>query len=121
MVFGSAGERDRAKRPAMGAVAARLSDFAVLADEDPRGEDRLQLLKEIAAGLEAEGAREGERYRIVPDRREALALAFDSAAPGDVVLLAGKGHENTIETGSGPVPWNEVEVARSLLRGRRGR
>jgi len=116
VVFGSAGDRDRAKRPAMGAAAARLADFAILTDEDPRHEDRDAILREIAAGLEVEGASEGSRYRLVADRREAIAQAFAMAAPGDTVLLAGKGHENTIETATGAVPWDEAAVARELLR-----
>jgi UDP-N-acetylmuramoyl-L-alanyl-D-glutamate--2,6-diaminopimelate ligase len=115
-VFGSAGERDRAKRPEMGAVAARHADFFILTDEDPRAEDGAVILREIAAGAEAEGARDGERYLCIPDRREAIREALRRARPRDVVLLAGKGHESTIEYADGPVPWNEEEVARELLR-----
>ena len=94
-VFGSAGERDRVKRPAMGAVAARLADFAVITDEDPREEDAATILREIAAGAAAAGAREGERYVCVVDRRAGIAAAMRAAQPGDTVLLAGKGHEQS--------------------------
>jgi UDP-N-acetylmuramoyl-L-alanyl-D-glutamate--2,6-diaminopimelate ligase len=116
VVFGSAGERDRAKRPAMGAVAAREADFALLTNEDPRGEDEMSILREIAAGAEAAGAREGEGYALVPDRREAIRAAFERARPGDLVLLAGKGHEESIELADRKLPWSDAGVARELLR-----
>lgn len=116
VVFGSAGERDRQKRPEMGAVAARRADLICITNEDPRGEDEMAILRDIAAGAEAEGAREGERYWLIPDRREAIRAAFDRAQPGDLVLLAGKGHERSIETAAGRQPWHEAGVARELLR-----
>jgi UDP-N-acetylmuramoyl-L-alanyl-D-glutamate--2,6-diaminopimelate ligase len=115
-VFGSAGERDRQKRPLMGAVAARLADFFVLTDEDPRLEDSGAIIAEIAAGARAAGAREGQDFVCVSDRREAMRAALRAARPGDVVLLAGKGHETTIETGGQGLPWDEAGVARMLLR-----
>jgi UDP-N-acetylmuramoyl-L-alanyl-D-glutamate--2,6-diaminopimelate ligase len=114
-VFGSAGQRDTAKRPAMGAVAARLADFFVLTDEDPRFEDRERILRDIAAGAEAAGAREGEHFVCLPDRRAAIAEALRRAGPGDTVLLAGKGHEQCIIYGDEQVPWDERQVAREVL------
>ncbi|MFN2582853.1 MAG: UDP-N-acetylmuramoyl-L-alanyl-D-glutamate--2,6-diaminopimelate ligase [Candidatus Dormibacteria bacterium] len=114
-VFGSAGERDRDKRPEMGAVAARFADRSVITDEDPRGEDRLRILEEIAGGATAAGGARGETVVIIPDRSEAIAYAMERAAPGDTVLLAGKGHESSIITASGPVPWNERAVAEAAL------
>ena len=116
VVFGSAGERDRSKRPEMGAVAARDADFSVLTNEDPRGEDERAILSEIASGAHATGAREGKDYILVPDRREAIRVAFSHARPGDTVLLAGKGHERSIETAAGKLPWSDADVARELLR-----
>jgi UDP-N-acetylmuramoyl-L-alanyl-D-glutamate--2,6-diaminopimelate ligase len=115
VVFGSAGDRDRVKRPAMGEVAARLADFAVITDEDPREEDAEAILREIAAGAEAAGARERERYLCVVDRRAGIATAFGMAAPGDTVLLAGKGHEQSIVIGREKLPWDDRTVAREQL------
>jgi UDP-N-acetylmuramoyl-L-alanyl-D-glutamate--2,6-diaminopimelate ligase len=114
-VFGSAGERDTLKRPMMGAVAGERCRLLVLTDEDPRGEDRLAILREIAAGATSVGRSEGRDVRLVPERREAIRLAFESAAPADVVVLCGKGHESTIEMAAGPVPWDEARVAREVL------
>jgi UDP-N-acetylmuramoyl-L-alanyl-D-glutamate--2,6-diaminopimelate ligase len=114
-VFGSAGDRDRVKRPRMGAVAARLADFAVITDEDPREEDAASILREIAAGAIEEGAREGERFVCVVGRREGIAQAFAMAGPGDTVLLAGKGHEQSILIGREKLPWDDRRVAREEL------
>jgi UDP-N-acetylmuramoyl-L-alanyl-D-glutamate--2,6-diaminopimelate ligase len=114
-VFGSAGERDREKRPLQGAVSARLADITVVTSEDPRNEDAEAIIAQIAAGAEAEGAEPGERLFQVTDRREALRIAFALARPGDCVLLAGKGHEGSIIWGREKRPWNEAGVARELL------
>jgi UDP-N-acetylmuramoyl-L-alanyl-D-glutamate--2,6-diaminopimelate ligase len=117
-VFGSAGERDREKRGAMGRAAARLADVVVVTDEDPRGEDRLAIVEEIAAAAEAAGAARGTALHLIPDRAQAVDFAIGRASPGDTVLLAGKGHERTIETASGPVPWDERAEAEAVLRRR---
>ena len=114
-VFGSAGDRDRVKRPHMGAVAARLADFAVITDEDPREEDAECILREIAAGAVEAGAREGEQLVCVVGRREGIARAFALAKPGDTVLLAGKGHEQSIFIGREKLPWDDRAVAREEL------
>ena len=114
-VFGSAGERDRVKRPEMGKVAEHLADFAVITDEDPREEDAMSILREIAAGAEAAGAREGERFVCVVDRREGIRTALEMAREGDVVLLAGKGHEQSIFIGKQKLPWDDPTVARETL------
>lgn len=115
-VFGSAGERDRVKRPVMGAVAARLADFSVITDEDPREEDAASILREIAAGAEELGARENEHFICVVGRREAILAAFERAKVGDTVLLAGKGHEQSIIIGKEKRPWDDRLVARETLR-----
>ncbi len=115
-VFGSAGERDIEKRPIQGAIAARYCTLMILTDEDPRGEDSEAILAAIAAGAEQAGARRGEEYLIIPDRAAALRAAFVRAAPGDVVLLLGKGHEGSIEYADGTQPWDEVAEARAALR-----
>lgn len=114
-VFGSAGDRDRVKRPAMGAVAARLADFSVITDEDPREEDAGAILREIAAGAEEAGAHESERFVCVVGRREGIGAAFARAKPGDTVLLAGKGHEQSIIIGKEKLPWDDRHVAREML------
>ncbi len=117
-VFGSAGERDVEKRASMGAVAARLADCSVITDEDPRGEDRQTILEQIAGGAVAAGGRRGENVLVIPDRDEAIAYAVAHAAAGDTVLCAGKGHEKTLETASGALPWNERAVAAAAIQRR---
>jgi len=117
VVFGSAGQRDRQKRPIMGGIAAQLSDFFVITDEDPRQEDRLRILQEIAAGARAAGRREGEDFLLIADRRQAIATAFARATSGDTVLLAGKGHEQSIIIGTTSTPWDDRRVAREQLAG----
>jgi UDP-N-acetylmuramoyl-L-alanyl-D-glutamate--2,6-diaminopimelate ligase len=115
VVFGSAGERDRGKRPMMGRVAGEHCRLVVVADEDPRGEDPVSILEEIGGGAEAAGRRRGVDLLLIADRRAAIAAAFERARPGDIVLLAGKGHEQTVEYASGNLPWNEAAVAREAL------
>ena len=115
VVFGSAGDRDRVKRPVMGGVAAREADFAVITDEDPREEDAASILAEIAAGADAAGAREGEQYVCIVGRREAIVRALSMARAGDTVLLAGKGHEQSIVIGREKLPWDDRQVARDVL------
>jgi UDP-N-acetylmuramoyl-L-alanyl-D-glutamate--2,6-diaminopimelate ligase len=112
-VFGSAGERDTAKRPLQGEVASRHCDVLVLADEDPRGEDPRAILREIAAGCRLGP---GQELLFEPDRRRAIHEATRRAGPGDTVLLLGKGHEGSILYSGGSLPWNEEEVAREALR-----
>ena len=114
-VFGSAGERDTQKRPAMGRVAGERCRVVVVTDEDPRGEDRLAILEAIASGAREAGKRDGVDLFLVPDRAEAIGLAANLARSGDVVLLAGKGHERTIETATGILPWNEAAAAADAL------
>jgi UDP-N-acetylmuramoyl-L-alanyl-D-glutamate--2,6-diaminopimelate ligase len=116
-VFGSAGDRDREKRPWMGEIAARLSDYAVFTNEDPREEDAMTILSEIAAGAEEVGWTEGEQYARIEDRRQGIAHAVRRAGPGDTVLLAGKGHERSILIGRGKEPWDERAAAEAAIRG----
>jgi UDP-N-acetylmuramoyl-L-alanyl-D-glutamate--2,6-diaminopimelate ligase len=114
-VFGSAGERDPTKRPAMGRVAAQLADVIVVTDEDPRLEDPRVINEAIADGAREAGARDGDTLAVIDDRREAIAHAIASAQPGDVVLLAGKGHETSIFYGTEKRPWDDRTVAREAL------
>lgn len=118
-VFGSAGERDVEKRPMMGAVAAARCRVVVVTDEDPRGEEPATIVAEIAAGArvatEAAGAHQPEAILEIPDRRAAIREAFARARPGDVVLLAGKGHETTILYAERAEPWDERAEAEAAL------
>jgi UDP-N-acetylmuramoyl-L-alanyl-D-glutamate--2,6-diaminopimelate ligase len=116
-VFGSAGDRDREKRPWMGEIAARLSDYAVFTNEDPREEDAMTILGEIAAGAEEVGWTEGDQYVRIEDRRQGIAHAVRRARPGDTILLAGKGHERSILVGRGKEPWDERAAAEAAIRG----
>ncbi|MGH2427762.1 MAG: UDP-N-acetylmuramoyl-L-alanyl-D-glutamate--2,6-diaminopimelate ligase [Candidatus Limnocylindria bacterium] len=115
-VFGSAGDRDPTKRPAMGRVAAERADVTIVTDEDPRLEDPRDINEAIAEGARAAGARDGETLFVVDDRREAIGHAVGLAREGDVILLAGKGHETSIFYGTEKLPWDDREVARKALR-----
>ena len=115
-VFGSAGERDRAKRPRLAEVASRYADLFVITQEDPRLEDPAQILREIEEGAIAAGKRAGEGYLVIDDRAEAVREAIRRAAPGDTVLLAGKGHEGSIIVREEKLPWDEAGAARTALR-----
>ena len=114
-VFGSAGERDTAKRPVMGRIAGERARIVVVTDEDPRGEDRDAILDEIARGAEAAGRRRDHDLLVIADRRAAIDAAVERARPGDIVLLAGKGHEQAIIGPDGPVPWDERDEALAAL------
>jgi len=112
-VFGSGGERDTEKRPQQGRIAAAYFDVVILADEDPRGEDPMALLEEIAAGC-PELPREDRLY-LIPDRKAAIRKAFSLAGPGDLVALLGKGHENSIIYKDGAIPYDEIGEAEKAL------
>jgi len=124
VVFGCGGDRDRGKRPLMGAAAARGADLAVVTSDNPRSEDPHDIICQIVPGLEHAGlrrisaarARAGERgYIVVADRREAIALAVAAARPGDAVLIAGKGHEDYQIVGAERRPFDDREEARRAL------
>ncbi len=121
VVFGCAGERARERRAGMGRAAAELADYAVLTEEDPRSEEPAAILEAIASAMREAGGVEGASFELVPDRREAIARALDLARPGDAVVLAGKGHERTIERSDGAHPWDERAVAAELVAERHGR
>ena len=113
-LFGSAGERDREKRPQQGLVASRYCDILILTDEDPRGEDPMGLLEEIAKGCP--DLPRGERLFLIADRFKAIRKAFSLAEPGDAVLLLGKGHENSIIYRDRAIPYDEESAAVDALR-----
>lgn len=114
-VFGSAGERDVTKRALQGRISAELADISVLTSEDPRFEDAAAIVAEIAAGAIAVGARVGETLFQEPDRQTAVHLAIGMARAGDTVLLAGKGHEQSIIVGADKLPWDDRLAARTAL------
>ena len=115
-VFGSAGERDHAKRPALAEVAARHADLFVITQEDPRLEDPAAILAEIEAGAIGAGKRRDADYLVIDDRRQAVAEAIRRAAPRDTVILAGKGHESSMIVGEEKRPYDEAATAREALR-----
>ncbi len=112
-VFGCGGDRDRSKRPLMGEAAGKGSDFVVLTSDNPRSENPLDIMNDALPGLQ----RSGVRYTMEPDRRKAIDTAINEARPGDIVLIAGKGHEKVQVTGAGAAPFDDIEVARNVLRG----
>lgn len=114
-VFGSAGERDPTKRAPMGRAAAELADLLVVTDEDPRLEDPRLINEQVADGARSAGAVDGETLWVIDDRRDAIAHAVRLAEPGDIVLLAGKGHEASMFHGTEKRPWDDREVARDAL------
>ncbi|CAN5669225.1 UDP-N-acetylmuramoyl-L-alanyl-D-glutamate--2,6-diaminopimelate ligase [soil metagenome] len=114
-VSGSAGERDVAKRLVQGTVTANFADFNVYSTEDPRFEDAAAIIDEVAQGAVAAGAIEGEDFLCIVDRQQALDQAVSMAQAGDVVLLAGKGHERSIIWGDTKHPWDEITAARASL------
>jgi UDP-N-acetylmuramoyl-L-alanyl-D-glutamate--2,6-diaminopimelate ligase len=113
VVFGCGGDRDREKRPLMGATAARLADQVVITSDNPRSEDPLAIINATAEGVPPD-----YRGRVVmePDRRQAIEIALRQAQPGDVVLIAGKGHERTQTIGDRVLDFDDRAVATELLR-----
>ncbi len=108
-VFGCGGDRDREKRPMMGRIARELADLAIVTSDNPRSEDPLAIIEEVLAGA-------GPEVEVEPDRRRAIAHAVELAGPGDVVVIAGKGHEQGQEIGGETLPFDDREVAREALR-----
>jgi len=108
VVFGCGGDRDRAKRPLMGRAATSIADVVIITSDNPRSEDPLEIIREIEGG--ASGP-----YRVVVDRRDAIAAAISEAGPGDVVLVAGKGHEQGQTIGATTLPFDDRDVVREVL------
>jgi UDP-N-acetylmuramoyl-L-alanyl-D-glutamate--2,6-diaminopimelate ligase len=115
VVFGCAGLRDAAKRPMMGEIAGKLADRVVITAEDPRTEDLDAIMAQIAAGCERAGRREGEDYWRIGDRGEAIRFAVKMAQAGDLVIVTGKGHEQSMCLGTTEIPWDDREVVRKAL------
>jgi UDP-N-acetylmuramyl-tripeptide synthetase len=118
-VFGAGGDRDRTKRPLMGMVAARLSDVVVITSDNPRSEDPGRIIDEVNLGAQPEMRQRGAEVITIVDRRDAILHAVARAETGDVVLIAGKGHEKYQEVGGVTLPFDDVAVAREALEARR--
>lgn len=112
-LFGSGGERDTKKRPVQGKIASEYSDIVILSDEDPRGEEPMELLEMIAAGCTS--LKRDETLFLIPDRKAAIRKAFSIARPGDAVLLLGKSHENSIIYKDRVMPYDEIKEAETAL------
>jgi UDP-N-acetylmuramoyl-L-alanyl-D-glutamate--2,6-diaminopimelate ligase len=132
-VFGCGGDRDRTKRPLMGAVAGRLSDVVVITSDNPRSEDPARIIEEVERGIpgaaeRAAAGRSGARAQVrrpevlsIVDRGDAIARAVEMARSGDLVIVAGKGHEKTQVIGDRELPFDDVDVSRAALLRRRAR
>jgi UDP-N-acetylmuramoyl-L-alanyl-D-glutamate--2,6-diaminopimelate ligase len=117
VVFGCGGDRDKGKRPLMGRVGAALADRAIITSDNPRTEDPIAIIEEIEAG-----AREtGRPYELIPDRREAIGASIGEAARGDVIVIAGKGHETGQQFADRTIPFDDRIVAREMLQSRSNR
>jgi UDP-N-acetylmuramoyl-L-alanyl-D-glutamate--2,6-diaminopimelate ligase len=110
-LFGAGGDRDRTKRPLMGEAAGSLSDLVVLTSDNPRSEDPLRVINDVVVGLQKVNA----KYRVEPDREKALAIAIEEAQAGDIVLLAGKGHETVQALRDRTIEFDDREKAREIL------
>ncbi|MBW2650896.1 MAG: UDP-N-acetylmuramoyl-L-alanyl-D-glutamate--2,6-diaminopimelate ligase, partial [Deltaproteobacteria bacterium] len=128
-VFGCGGDRDRTKRPVMGKIAARLSDLAIITSDNPRTEDPSRIMDEIEMGIDADSSRYSPEdiingfsekgYTVIADRRRAIDLAVSIAGKSDIVLVAGKGHEDYQIMGTEKFPFDDRVVVREALSGRR--
>ena len=108
-IFGCGGDRDRAKRPLMGGIVSRLADVAIVTSDNPRSEEPEAIIEEIRSGMNGDES-------VEPDRALAIAFAVEEADEGDVVVIAGKGHEQGQEFRDRTVPFDDREVARDALR-----
>lgn len=120
-VFGCGGDRDRSKRPRMAAAVAELADFGIVTSDNPRSEDPERIILDVEQGMQQAGKRKGDDYAVYLDRAEAIDRAIELAAPGDLVLIAGKGHEDYQILGDRRIHFDDREVARACLEKRAGR
>lgn len=109
-VFGCGGNRDKGKRPIMGGIATRLSDYAIITSDNPRRENPMEIIRDIEAGAA------GDNYEVIPDRREAINAAVARARAGDIVIIAGKGHESYQEIGDARLGFSDKEVGRDAIK-----
>jgi len=115
VVVGAPGERDSTKRPELGAIAVKHADMSILTEDDTRSESLDGILAQMVAGAEEAGGKRGVDFLVMADRRAAIEHAILRANPGDTVLLAGKGHEQTLYRSSGSIPWSDARVAAAAL------
>jgi len=115
LVFGCPGERDRAKRPVMGDIAIKMADFTFITTDDPHGESPERIIAEIEAGVVGAGGESGNNYRKMEDRRSSIEQAINMAQPGDLVVIAGRGHERFQDYKGAKVQIDDREVAREVL------
>jgi UDP-N-acetylmuramyl-tripeptide synthetase len=116
VILGATGDRDRVKRPIMGKLAAEMTDYIIVTDEEAYSEDPATIIEAVEAGVKAGGGVKGKTYEVIPDRREAIARAFKLAKSADTVALTGMGHQQYRVAKGEKSPWDEREVARELLR-----
>ena len=116
IVVGCGGDRDRGKRPLMGEAAARLADAVILTDDNPRSEDPITIVTSMLEGVAKVPVEQRARITVEPDRRSAIELAVERAGAGDVVVVAGKGHERGQQVGERVLPFDDREVLRDALR-----
>lgn len=119
-VFGSCGDRDRSKRPIMGALAGRFADIVIITDEDPYSEDPIKIIEEVASGVNRGETKHnqkipGENFFKILNRREAIEKAFGLAGSNDIVLITGKGAEECMVVGKEKIPWSDRKIAKELL------
>lgn len=112
-VFGCGGHRDKEKRPKMGNIATRLSDLAIITSDNPRDENPDEIIQEIEAGIEPQNT---NKYLSITDRKQAIRTAIKMAAPKDIILIAGKGHENYQEINGMHFPFDDMKIAKELLK-----
>jgi UDP-N-acetylmuramoyl-L-alanyl-D-glutamate--2,6-diaminopimelate ligase len=115
-IFGCGGDRDRGKRPIMGEIAGQLADLPLLTSDNPRTEDPLKIIAEVEAGLIKAGLKRGDGYLVEPDRRVAIGLALSMAAAGDMIVIAGKGHEDYQIIGKQKIHFDDREVVRDFFQ-----
>ena len=114
-VFGSAGERDHAKRPFMGETSSKHADILILTEEDPRSEDPNKIIEEIASGVKKKDAKV---FKVV-DRKDAINAAIEMATKGDLVVITGKAHEKSMTRGNQDLPWDEFSVIKNAIKTRK--
>ena len=117
VIFGCGGDRDATKRPIMGRIAAQYGDRVFVTSDNPRTEDPVQIVKDVEVGVK-EGLRDGVDYDVIVDRREAIFAAIAEAKAGDVVIIAGKGHEDYQILKDETIHFDDREVAREALKER---
>ena len=119
VLFGCGGDRDKTKRPKMGATAAELGDFCIVTSDNPRTEQPERILLDVEVGLQRSGKKKGDNYVVIADRRAAIQHAIGMAQPGDLVMIAGKGHEDYQIIGKEKIHFDDRETARHILEATR--